>query len=204
MSRKLIGPRWVALVVVVVAGGTFAGGVVAAQFRAAATPEELEAALRNDPLVRVAEIPAEHGLAGRGVFVQPTSAGFLCLWDAPSANTLARQGGCNLADDPLAGRQLFVSLAYDGGPAVADIEDARVIGLASADVEAVQLLMSDRTRRDLPMKRSPAISGAAGTFRAFGYRIRTSDLKRGIGPVAVLAFDFRGKEIDRQPTGFAE
>jgi len=72
------------------------------------------AALAAVVVQKVAEVSAAPGLAARGVFLQPTSAGFLCLWDAPSAVSLARQGGCNPADDPLAGKRMMISFAYAG------------------------------------------------------------------------------------------
>ncbi len=34
-------------------------------------------------------------------------------------------------------------------------------------------------------------------------RFKKADLRRGIAPVAVVALDKAGQEIDRQPTGFA-
>lgn len=203
MLRKRVTRRSTVLVIGVIAGGIFTGGVVGAQFRAAPS-EDLEASLRDDPLVQVADIPAAHGHGGRGVFVQPTSAGFLCLWDAPSATALSRQGGCNPADDPLGGNKLRVSFAYDGGPAIRDVKDARLIGLATIDVASIQLVMTDGTRRDVAMKRTPAVSGLQGSYRAFGYRLKPSDLRQGVGPTVVLALDSAGKEIERQPTGFVE
>lgn len=191
--------RWAVLIIGVVAAGVVAGAVVAAQFDDG-VPEGLEAALRQDPLVPVAEIPAENGNAWRGVFVQPTSAGFLCLWDAPSATALARQGGCNRAEDPFAGRALFISLAYDGGPAIAGVKDARLIGLAAEGVATVEVLMSDGTRREMRLRKA-AIDNEA--YRGFGYRLKRVDLRRGVGPTAVIALDAAGDEIDRQTTGFA-
>ena len=189
--------RWSAIGIAVVAAALFAGAVVAGHFDAA--PTGLEAAVRDEPLVRVARIPAANGLGERGVFVQPTSAGFLCLWDAPDATSSARQGGCNPADDPLAGEELFVSLAYDGGPDVTGVRDARLIGIAANDVAQVSVVMSDDTRRTVTL-RTVGVGGRS--YRAFGYRLRRADLEQGLGPTAVLALDARGVEIDRQATGF--
>jgi hypothetical protein len=126
------------------------------------------------------------------------------LWDAPSTGGRVKQGGCNSIDDPLGGQKLSASFSYQGGPAAAQVSDARLIGLVSLDVTSVRLLMSDGTLRNIPMRRTPAVSSSAGTFRAFAYRLRNSDLKRGIGPTAVLALDSSDNEIDRQETGFAE
>lgn len=191
--------RWVVLVIGVVAAGVVAGAVVAARLDVG-VPADLEAALHDDPLVQVAGIPAENGLAGRGVFVQRTSAGFTCLWDAPSATSSARQGGCNRTDDPFGGRELFVSLAYDGGPAITSIKDARLVGLAAAEVAEVQVLMSDGARRAIRLRKSKV---EGDEYRAFGYRFKKADLRIGVSPQAVIALDAIGEEIDRQPTGFS-
>jgi hypothetical protein len=37
---------------------------------------------------------------------------------------------------------------------------------------------------------------------AFGHRFSRGELRRGVTPVAVVAFDQNGNEIDRQETGF--
>lgn len=184
----------------IVAGAFLAGGVIAGQFVGFTDPEEFSAAVREDPLVRVADIGAAGGSPAHGVFVQPTSAGLLCLWDAAFARALTRQGGCNSADDPLGGRQLFISFAYDGGPAVADVRDARLVGLASSDVASVELVMSDGTRRTMALRKATVDTRE---YQAFGYRVNRGDLRKGVTPSAVLALDAFGGEVDRQPTGFA-
>ncbi len=176
---------------------------IAAQFRGLEDPETFIAAVRDDPVIRVADFAGASDVPNRGVFVQATSTGYLCLWDAPSASSRQRQGGCDRIDDPLGGRKLSASLSYDGGPEANQVSDARLIGLVAMDVASSQVLMSDGTRREIPLKRAAAVATAAGSFRAFGYRFRAIDLKRGIGPKAVLALDAAGKEIDRQTTGFA-
>jgi hypothetical protein len=199
MGVNSISRRWIAIACGAVAAGVFAGGVVGAQ----SVPVDVASSLGDEPLAKVADIPTEEGRGGRGVFVQPTD-GFLCLWDAPSASSLTRQGGCNRSDDPLAGKKMMISFAYDGGPAVRDVRDARLIGLVSLDVAAIQVAMSDGSLRAVKLKHAGAISGAKGAFRAFGYRLKPSDYKRGVGPVAVVAFDAAGREIERQPTGFVD
>ena len=193
--------RWLALIAVLIAAAIFAGGVVGAQFDMP-HPEDLQASLETDAAVRVAGIREQDGLPARSVLVQPTSTGFLCLWDAPSASAKARQGGCNPAEDPLAGRKLTISLAYDGGPAAGDVTDARLIGLAALEVASVHVLMTNGTRRTIPMQREAGVASAAGRFRAFGYRFPRSDSKRGIGPTAVIGVNASGAEIDRLTTGF--
>jgi hypothetical protein len=192
--------RWLVVACGVSVAGVFAGAVVGAQVQA---PVSIEAAsaLRHEPLAKVADIPAANGVGGRGVFIQSTDELF-CLWDAPSAMALTRQGGCNRSTDPLAGKKMMISLAYDGGPAIRDVTDARIIGLASLDVTAVEIAMTDGTRRAVKLKRTGVIDGLDGAYRAFGYRLKPSDLKQGVGPTAVIAFDSSGTEVDRQTTGF--
>ena len=192
--------RWIVLACGAVMGGVVVGGVVAAEFREVVSPPQLQAAIDGEPLRRVADIPAEAGRSGRGVFLQPTSAGFLCLWDAPSATSPQRQGGCNPSSDPLGGRAVSISLAYDGGPSVAGVTDARLIGLAAPEVAEVQVVMSDTSRRRVRLEKAEVDSAE---YMAFGYRFKKADLRRGIAPVAVVALDMAGQEIDRQPTGFA-
>jgi hypothetical protein len=179
-----------------------AGGVVAGQFGGLADPEELATDIRGGTVVRVADVDAAAGLPGRGVFVQTTPNGLLCVFEAPSATSLDRRGGCNSVDDPLGGSKLSASLSYDGGPGVADVADARLVGLAARDVASIQVLMSDGTRRTIAMRRALAVANAAGGFRAFGYRFPTADFKRGIGPTTVLALDASGREVARQATGY--
>ena len=174
-----------------------ASSVVAGQFRSP-DPEAFHVGLATGEIARVADIAAGDGLPGRGVFVQATDTGQICLWDAPSASSQQRQGGCNSVDDPLGGSALSASLAYDGGPAVEDVRDARLIGLASRDVATVQVLMSDGTQREVRLRKAMLESDE---YRAFGYRFKRSDLRGGVGPIAVIARTATGDEIARQSTG---
>lgn len=174
-----------------------ASSVVAGQFRSP-DPEAFHVGLATGEIARVADIAAGDGLPGRGVFVQATDTGQICLWDAPSASSQQRQGGCNSVDDPLGGSALSASLAYDGGPAVEDVRDARLIGLASRDVATVQVLMSDGTQREMRLRKAMLESDE---YRAFGYRFKRSDLRGGVGPIAVIARTATGDEIARQSTG---
>lgn len=174
-----------------------AGGVVAAELRRSATPEGLDAEIRDAEMLRVADIPAAEGAPARSVFVQKTAGGLLCLSDAAAGGG---GGGCNTAADPLGGRQMFMSFAYEGGPSVSDVKDARLIGLVSLGGAAVEVLMSDGTRRTVKLK-AAKVDGRE--LRAFGYRFKRSDLRRDIAPTAVVALDAAGREIDRQATGFA-
>jgi hypothetical protein len=194
--------RWTLLATAFVVSGALAGGVVASQLRDFDDPDALSQAIGEDPLVRVAEIPAAPRAAAHGVFAQFTSTGHFCIWDAPSPTSRQRQGGCNSVEDPLGGQELSVSLAYEGGPDPGTVTDARLFGLASAKVNAVQVLMTDDARRDVPIRGSADIAFAGTAYKALGYRFRARDLERGNGPTAVIAFDSQGVEIARQTTGF--
>jgi hypothetical protein len=188
----------VTLALVVAATGILAGGVVAARFASSGSADELDRALRAAPLERVAAIPAAPGAPSRSVFVQ-RAGGFVCLWDAPAAGSLTRQGSCNRESDPLAGREIFVSLSFDGGPAIEDVADARLIGLVSARVARVQVELSDGSTRDVALHRAKV---GVHDLRAFGHRVRRSDLRQAVWPTAIVALDGAGREIDRQATGF--
>lgn len=197
--RKLTTKRALVLFVTLALAAVLAGGVVAAQ-RGTEAPDTdaLQGAIRDEPMIKVAEIAASAESPGRGVFVQVTSTGHVCIWDAPSASSQQRQGGCNPADDPLGGSAVSASLAYDGGPAIEEVRDARLIGLASRDAASVAVLMTDGTERQLRLNEASVDSEA---YLAFGYRFKKSDLRRGVGPTAVVARDASGAEIARQATG---
>jgi len=194
MTRR----RWAIVASIsALATAILASSVVAGQFHGP-DPEAFHAGLATGEIARVADIAAGDGLPGRGVFVQSTDTGQLCLWDAPSAASQQRQGGCNSVDDPLGGSAVSASLAYEGGPAVEDVQDARLIGLASRDVATVQVLMSDGTQREVRLRK--AMLGS-DEYWAFGYRFKKSDLRGGVGPTAVVARAATGDEIARQLTG---
>jgi hypothetical protein len=182
----------------VIVGGALCVSAVVAARGGPTTPDDLEAAIGSEPLVKVLELPAAEGVGARAMFVQPTSAGFVCIWDAPSATSRLRQGQCNSSDDPLGGRAVSASLAYDGGPAVEGVKDARLIGLASHEAASVNVLMSDGSARELRIKGTKV---GSDEFQAFAYRFKKVDLKKGIGPTAIVAYDVGGAEIGRQPTG---
>jgi hypothetical protein len=182
-----------------VIAGVLAGGVIAGRSVWTDEAVRLDAALAEAPATTLVEIPGTDGLPDRGVFAQVTSTGYLCLSDAPLHSPEAGGGGCNPADDPLGGRELSVSLGYDGGPAIQDVTDARLIGLASSGVASLRVLMSDGSQRKVKLRKAKL---GSNEFQAFGVRFRKSDLRKGIGPAAVVAFDASGIEIDRQPTGF--
>jgi hypothetical protein len=191
--------RWFLLVCAAAAAGALVGGVIAAESRDAGIPEDVASSLLRDPLVQVADIPAEGGKPRRGVFLQVTSAGYTCVWEAPTATSQARRGGCSPSEDPFGGKTLTVNFTYDGGPAPASVSDARLFGLAARDVARVRVVMSDGTSRDVRLSNA---SGAGKGIHAFGYRVKPVDLRRSVTPIAVVALDAGGTEIDRQATGF--
>jgi len=198
MKRRPSSARWLIVsAILVLSAAVIAGSVVAGQFRAP-DGSEFERDLETGSVIRVADISASDGLAARGVFVQQTDDGLLCLWDAPTATSPERGGGCNPADDPLGGSTISASLAYEGGPAVEGVRDARISGLAAPRVASVRTLMSDGTFRSVKLKRAKV---GFLELHAFGYRIRRADLRKGIGPTAVVAYDDSGAEVGRQTTG---
>jgi hypothetical protein len=187
--------RWAAVGLGVVLACALAGAVVASRID---DGSDLAGAIDQDVLVRVADIPAAEGSPGKGVYVQRTRTGHLCVWEAPSATSRQRGGGCNTADDPLNGRPLSFTLSYDGGPAVADVKSASLFGLADTGVARASVLMSDGTQQEIRIQKAKVLGTA---FRAFGFRFKKSDLRKGITPVAVVAIDANGAEVDRQATG---
>ncbi len=187
--------RWIVGGIGLLAAGALASAVVASRFD---DGSELSAAIGDAPLTRVADVAAADGASARGVFVQQTATGHLCVWEAPSATSRERGGGCNTADDPLNGRAISFTLSFDGGPAIESVTAATVFGLASDDVARASVAMSDGSVRQIRLRLA---SVGGHEFRAFGFRFRRADLRRGIGPVAIVAFDAHGEEIDRQTTG---
>jgi hypothetical protein len=180
--------------------GASVGSVWAAQ-RGGEGPADLDRmqqAIDAADMIRVADVPAADGESARGVFVQELATGHVCIWDAPSAISHARQGGCNPSDDPLGGAAVNANLAYDGGPAVEAVRDARLSGLARPETVRLVVQMTDGSTRSIRMRK---VTLGAGDFVAFGYRFKKADLKKGIGPIAVVAFDASGNEIGRQTTG---
>ena len=189
----VVATAGVAVVAVVLVGSVMAGG-----FDWSRSSDELEAALVDARPTKIADIPAADGLPARGVFAQITSTGHFCLSDAPLDAPLAGGGGCNSADDPLGGAALSASLAYDGGPGIEAVQDARLIGLAADDVASVRVFMSDGSSRAVKLK---TVNVGSEPLQAFAFRVRKSDLRRGVGPIAVVATDEKGAEIGRQTTG---
>jgi len=188
--------RWSALGGGLVAAGVLASAVIASQMDDGSALIE---AIDEAPLTHVADVEAADGAPTLGVYLQATTSGHVCVWEAKSPTSRDRGGGCNTADDPLNGRALSVTLSYDGGPAVADVQSASLFGLAAPDVARAQVLMSDGSTREIALRRARV---GAEDFKAFGHRVKKRDLRKGIAPVAVLALDASGSELGRQPTGF--
>ena len=195
MSGKRTTKRWAAAGLGLVCAGALASAVVAARVD---DGSDLVAAIEEAPMTHVADIAAGDGAPERGVYVQRTETGHLCVWEAPSATSRQRGGGCNTADDPLNGAPISATLSYDGGPAIAGVSEATLFGLADAGVARVGVLMSDGTSREVKLKKARI---GSDEFQAFGYRFKKADLRKGIGPVAVVAVDAAGIELGRQPTG---
>lgn len=196
MSRRIV------LAVIGLAVGTACvavGSVVAGQV--SGTPVDhlaMEQAIESAPMVQVANIEPTADMPPRGVYLQVTENGYVCVWDAPSATSAQRQGGCNSAEDPLGGDVVSASLAYDGGPGIGSVRDARLSGLASRETVSLRVEMTDGSFRAVRVKK---VTVGSDDFQAFGYRFRKADLERGIGPVAVVAYDAAGHELGRQTTG---
>jgi hypothetical protein len=195
-TRVLIASGLTALAALAVAG--VAAGVFRQPGTISAAPSIHSKAGKR---LTVAHFETEPGAADRAVVLERTPDGYLCVWDSPDADATHGVGGCNTADDPLAGRKLFASLTYDGGPSVAGVHDARISGLASADVDQVVVMMNDGSARGMRLARPSTRAVAGADYQAFAYRVHDRDLRRGVTPVAVVALDADGAELDRQATG---
>ena len=187
--------RWLVLGVGLVLAGALASAVVASRNDDGSA---LTAAIAETSLTQVAEVPAGDGVSGRGVFVPLTETGHVCVWEAPSATSRERGGGCNTADDPLNGNAVSTTLSYEGGPEIADVRSASIFGLVGPNAVSASVAMSDGSSRSIKLKKAKI---GFDEFQAFGYRFKKSDLKKGIGPTAIVAYDAGGNELGRQPTG---
>jgi hypothetical protein len=130
----------------------------------------------------------------RGLYVTKTEDGsMICIWDTNLFNG-RKGGGCNPSADFFAGRAFAMSLAYDGGPDVAGVTDARIVGVVTDEVARLDVVNSSGTNRRV----------AITADRGFAYVVPPGELKRGVGPEAVIAYDRDGHVIDRQITGIGE
>ena len=149
----------------------------AASSRTAPTTDgELRAAIDDAQLVRVADIASAEDSPGKGVYVQLTRTGHLCVWEAPSATSRERGGGCNTADDPLNGRSLSFTSATTAGRPCVDVKGATLFGLTSVEVARASVLMSDGTAQEIRLR---DVDVAGEDYRAFGFRVKKADLARG-------------------------
>lgn len=165
---------------------------------------------RDDPITRppgqdrlgqkIAAFPAQPGRADAAVYLARRADGFMCL-NSAAADTASFGGGCNPAGDPLGGKPLMVLFAYDGGPAVETVTDARLYGLVDHSVKEVTVEMTDGSTR--PVRLSANDVGGM-PYRVFAERVSMRDLKAAITPTAVVAYDATGREIARQATGFVD
>jgi hypothetical protein len=186
MSGKRGMRRWAALGVGLLLAGALASAVVASRLD------------HGSELIAAIDDEAAEGAPSRGVFVQLTRTGHLCVWEAPSATSRERGGGCNSVDDPLNGNVLSATLSYDGGPVISDVRSASLFGLAASEVARASVLMRDGTSRAIKLKNAKV---GSDEFQAFGYRFKKSDLRHGVGPIAVIARAADGSELGRQTTG---
>ena len=194
-GRRTDIKRWAVVGLGVVLAGMLTSAVVASRID---DGSDLTAAIEEAPLVRAADIASGDGAPERGVYLQKTRTGHLCVWEALSATSRERGGGCNTADDPLNGRPVSFTLSYDGGPPVSDVRSATIFGLATSAVTRALVMMSDGSEREIRLHKAK-VDGE--DYRAFGYRFKRADFRKGIGPTAVVAIDETGTEIDRQSTG---
>jgi hypothetical protein len=139
---------------------------------------------------RVAQFTTSAG-AARAVFVNRSSdTSQICIWDTDVASG-EQAGGCNPAGDVFSGHAFTMSLAYDGGPAVTAVREARIVGLVTDAVASVEVAYSNGTTRRALISRD----------RAFVHVVPPLLLRKGVGPIAVIARSTAGAVIDRQATG---
>jgi hypothetical protein len=188
-----------AVIVAVALGGVVAGAAVGKSLwfpsgkQQNVRVQEMRTAVGH-PVVAFAR---QAGRPDMNVLLSRLSDGSYCLDDAEVGQS-ASAGACNPADDPLGGKPFLVVFAYDGGPEVSSVQDARLYGLVRSDVSTLEAAMTDGSTVQL---RLSAHEVGGTPFRAYAYRVPASDLKRGITPVAVIARDGARTELARQATG---
>ena len=202
MNQLLTRKRAVvaALAVAVLAGGTVIavaatrGGEPRAFDRRQTAADALPAAairfLHPGESRRVADFASSGGSA-HAVFVNRSGDDTqICVWDT-DLESAEQSGGCNPAASFFGSHAFTLGLAYDGGPAITAVRDARIVGLVTDAVTTLEVAFSDGSSRRVVITRD----------RAFAYVVPILLLRRGIGPVAVAARDQTGAVIDRQVTG---
>jgi hypothetical protein len=188
------------LVVTAVVVGALAGlGVVTAT--ASSDSPGLAAAeglQRNGLGTRVATFPGASGTAERAVYLAQLPDGRTCLMDGDLDGRTAGGGCSRSAADPLGGRPFSVSFMFDGGPDASSVTDARLAGLVASNVAKLAAVMSDGSTRPLALSER----GVASTsYRVFAFRVSQADLRKGVTPTVVVAYDRLGAELGRQSTG---
>jgi hypothetical protein len=164
-------------------------------------PDATVSDLTTGAVVQIGTFPATGSGEKRVMLLQQTNNGLVCLWDAPSADSPERLGGCNPITDALGNStSLWASTQFDGGPRPEDVTDLRLMGIANADVAAVHLQMSNGASLAIPFAgREVIING--GRFKTFSYRLPDKDLATDDAPTAVIATDSSGDAIGTQKTG---
>ena len=114
------------------------------------------------------------------MFAQITSTGQFCLSDAPSTRRSWAGAGATPPTTRSGGSAISASLAYDGGPAIETVRDARLIGLAAPDVASVRVLMSDGIASRAVKLKSAKVG--SDEFRRFGYRVQEVGSEEGRRP----------------------
>ena len=100
----------------------------------------------------------------------------ICVWDTDTESG-AQSGGCNPATNFFAGHAFTLSLGYEEGPAVATARDARIVGVVGEAVATLEVVYADGTTRQVPISRD----------RGFAHAVPNGLLRKGVGPVAVIA-----------------
>lgn len=201
MKRK----KWIALPVTVAAtaaAGVLTGiGVLSATASSESPGQSAAAALERNGLgARIATFAAGNGAPERGVYLAQLEDGRTCLMDADAGGRTAG-GGCSRGDDALDGEPFSATFMYDGGPDPSSVTDARLAGLVAPSVARIFAVMSNGSTRTLPLSEK----GVASTsYRVFAFRVSRGDLRNGVTPTAIVAYDRQGTELARQSTGLAK
>jgi hypothetical protein len=141
--------------------------------------------LDEGKLERRATLPSKaHGR--HAIYLAPKNEGGACVLDVTEDRLGA---GCNAV---LFGEHdvAFVE-SSEGGPARGAMTELRLAGVASPRVRSLELELSDGTRARVPL--------AAGN--AFLYEAAASDLRDGVVPAALHAFNAGGRQLDTLPLG---
>jgi hypothetical protein len=202
MRRPVSGKRLVVSVLALAAAAT-AGAIAIAATRSeqptavsppgsAADPRPIKAARFVEPgqSRRIATFASASG-APRAVFLNRSKDDTqICVWDTDTESG-AQSGGCNPSANFFAGHAFTSSLGYDGGPAIATVRDARIVGVVADGVATLEVVYSDGTAKQV----------AITPDRGFAHTVPNGLLRKGVGPVALIARNARGPVLDRQVPG---